>query len=187
MAALTGLRLDPYFTGTKLTWLAEHDPATWQGRGRRVAGLRHGGFLPDRPDDRRARGTSPTPPTPRARCCSTSRPGQWSAELCELLGVPQRALPEVVPSTGVVARTDPASFLGLDVPVAGIAGDQQAALFGQACFSPGDTKCTYGTGSFVLANTGPDDRPLGGRAAVHGGLDGRLRRSSPTRWRARCS
>ena len=62
----------------------------------------------------------------------------------------------MVPSTGVAARTDPASFLGLDVPLAGIAGDQQAALFGQACFSPGDTKCTYGTGSFVLANTGPD-------------------------------
>jgi glycerol kinase len=62
----------------------------------------------------------------------------------------------VVPSTGVVAHTDPGAFLGLDLPVAGIAGDQQAALFGQACFSLGDTKCTYGTGSFVLANTGPD-------------------------------
>jgi glycerol kinase len=65
-----------------------------------------------------------------------------------------RALPEVVPSTGLVGRTDPAEFLGLDLPIAGIAGDQQAALFGQACFAPGDAKCTYGTGSFVLANTG---------------------------------
>jgi glycerol kinase len=82
------------------------------------------------------------------------RAGRWSAELCELLRVPLRALPEVVPSTGVVARTDPAAFLGLALPVAGIAGDQQAALFGQACFAPGDAKCTYGTGSFVLANTG---------------------------------
>ena len=60
-----------------------------------------------------------------------------------------------MPSTGIVARTYPGAFLGLDLPVAGIAGDQQAALFGQACFDPGDTKCTYGTGSFVLANTGP--------------------------------
>jgi glycerol kinase len=68
--------------------------------------------------------------------------------------VPARALPEVVPSTGVVGRTNPAEFLGLDLPIAGIAGDQQAALFGQACFAPGDTKCTYGTGSFVLTNTG---------------------------------
>ena len=57
VAGLTGLRLDPYFTGTKLTWLAEHEPRTWAGPGRRVTGLRHGGFLPDRPDHRRARGT----------------------------------------------------------------------------------------------------------------------------------
>ncbi len=68
--------------------------------------------------------------------------------------MPPHALPEVVPSTGVVAETDPAAFLGLSVPVAGIAGDQQAALFGQACYAPGAAKCTYGTGSFVLANTG---------------------------------
>ena len=60
----------------------------------------------------------------------------------------------MVPSTGVVAHTDPDAFGGLGLPVAGIAGDQQAALFGQACFSPGATKCTYGTGSFVLCNTG---------------------------------
>jgi glycerol kinase len=60
----------------------------------------------------------------------------------------------VVPSTGVIGQTDPDAFLGLSLPIAGIAGDQQAALFGQACFEPGATKCTYGTGSFVLANTG---------------------------------
>ena len=60
----------------------------------------------------------------------------------------------MVPSYGEVGRTDPRAFLGLDLPVAGIAGDQQAALFGQACFAAGDTKCTYGTGSFVLVNTG---------------------------------
>jgi glycerol kinase len=65
-------------------------------------------------------------------------------------------MPEVVPSFGEVGRTDPTAFLGLDVPVAGIAGDQQAALFGQACYRVGESKCTYGTGSFVLVNTGPD-------------------------------
>ncbi|MGI8532894.1 MAG: FGGY family carbohydrate kinase, partial [Geodermatophilaceae bacterium] len=80
--------------------------------------------------------------------------GGWSAELCALLGVPQSALPEVVPSSGELGRSDPASFLGLDLPIAGIAGDQQAALFGQACYQQGASKCTYGTGSFVLANTG---------------------------------
>jgi glycerol kinase len=62
----------------------------------------------------------------------------------------------VVPSYGKVGRTDPGAFLGLDLPVAGIAGDQQAALFGQACFGTGDSKCTYGTGSFVLVNTGAE-------------------------------
>ncbi len=68
--------------------------------------------------------------------------------------MPPHALPEVVPSTGVVGHTDPDVFGGLSLPVAGIAGDQQAALFGQACFDVGAAKCTYGTGSFVLVNTG---------------------------------
>jgi glycerol kinase len=80
--------------------------------------------------------------------------GAWSDELCGLFDVPASALPEVVPSSGVVGTTDPDSFLGLSLPIAGIAGDQQAALFGQACYSPGMSKCTYGTGSFVLTNTG---------------------------------
>jgi glycerol kinase len=66
------------------------------------------------------------------------------------------ALPTVVPSYGDLAHTDPSCFLGLDLPITGIAGDQQAALFGQCAFSPGDAKCTYGTGSFVLVNTGAD-------------------------------
>jgi glycerol kinase len=80
--------------------------------------------------------------------------GAWSDELCALFDVPRAALPEVVPSSGVVGTTDPDAFLGLALPIAGIAGDQQAALFGQACYTPGDSKCTYGTGSFVLTNTG---------------------------------
>src|SRR5260370_12613372 len=99
--------------------------------------------------------------------------GRWSAELCELLRVPAAALPEVVPSTGVAGRTDPAAFLGLDLPIAGIAGDQQAALFGQACFAPGDAKCTYGTGSFVLAHTrGTVARPGNGPLSTLASMDG---------------
>jgi glycerol kinase len=155
VAALTGLRLDPYFTGTKLTWLAEHEPATWQGLadGTLATGTVDAYLI--------ARMTGGARHVTDASNASRTllfdiQAGQWSAELCELLRVPQRALPEVVPSTGVAARTDPGAFLGLALPVAGLAGDQQAALFGQACFTPGDTKCTYGTGSFVLANTGPD-------------------------------
>jgi glycerol kinase len=155
ITALTGLRLDPYFTGTKLTWLAEHEPGTWQGLadGSLAAGTVDCYLI--------ARMTAGARQVTDASNASRTllfdiEKGQWSGELCELLRVPERALPEVVPSTGVVAETDPGAFLGLRLPVAGIAGDQQAALFGQACFAPGDTKCTYGTGSFVLANTGPD-------------------------------
>ena len=80
--------------------------------------------------------------------------GDWSDELCELFGVPRDALPELVPNWGELAVTDPTVFLGLSLPISGMAGDQQAALFGQTCFDEGDSKCTYGTGSFVLTNTG---------------------------------
>ena len=150
---LTGLRLDPYFTATKLTWLAENEPATW-------AGLASGALAAGTVDSYLiARLTAGRRHITDASNASRTllfdiAAGQWSAELCDLLRVPPRCLPQVVPSTGVCGRTDPAAFLGLDVPIAGIAGDQQAALFGQACFQPGDAKCTYGTGSFVLANTG---------------------------------
>jgi glycerol kinase len=153
VSELTGLRLDPYFTGTKLTWLAEHEPDTARGLadGSLAAGTVDSYLI--------ARLTAGRRHVTDASNASRTllfdiAAGRWSPELCELLRVPAGALPEVVPSTGVVGRTDPSAFLGLDLPVAGIAGDQQAALFGQACFSPGDTKCTYGTGSFVLTNTG---------------------------------
>jgi glycerol kinase len=150
---LTGLRLDPYFTATKITWLADEEPAVW-------AGLADGSLAVGTVDSYLiARLTGGRRHVTDASNASRTLlfdigAGRWSAELCELLRVPQRALPEVVPSTGVIGRTDPAAFGGLDLPIAGIAGDQQAALFGQACFAPGDSKCTYGTGSFVLANTG---------------------------------
>ncbi len=100
--------------------------------------------------------------------------GQWSAQMCELFGVPSHALPEVVPSTGVAGHTDPDAFLGLSLPVAGIAGDQQAALFGQACYSPGSGKCTYGTGSFVLSNTGGSVVRSSSKPAVDSRVDGQL-------------
>jgi len=155
IAALTGLRLDPYFTGTKLTWLAEHEPGTWHGLadGSLAAGTVDAYLIARLTGG--ARQLTDASNASRTLLFDIAK-GQWSAELCELLRVPERALPEVVPSTGVAAHTDPGAFLGLALPVAGIAGDQQAALFGQACFAPGDAKCTYGTGSFVLANTGPE-------------------------------
>jgi glycerol kinase len=150
---LTGLRLDPYFTATKVTWLAEHDRATWQGiaDGSLAVGTVDSYLIARLTGGRRH--VTDASNASRTLLFDIAA-GRWSAELCELLRVPLRGLPEVVASTGVAGRTDPAAFLGLNLPIAGIAGDQQAALFGQACFAPGDAKCTYGTGSFVLANTG---------------------------------
>src|SRR5437016_4726415 len=83
--------------------------------------------------------------------------GQWSADLCGLLDVPMSILPEVRDSSGDFGQSD-ASILGRSIPIRGIAGDQQAATVGQACFSPGMMKATYGTGCFALLNTG--DRPV---------------------------
>ena len=153
VSELTGLRLDPYFTGTKLTWLSEEDPDTWAGvREGRVAVGTVDSYLIARMTGGRLHVTDAS--NASRTLLFDIAAGSWSDELSELLGVPLSALPEVVPSYGVIGRTDPSSFVGLDLPIAGIAGDQQAALFGQACYDVGDTKCTYGTGSFVLTNTG---------------------------------
>jgi glycerol kinase len=150
---LTGLRLDPYFTGTKLTWLRENDPASWAGvvSGETAIGTVDS-YVLARLTGGAVHATEPSNASRTLLYDITRR--EWSAELADLLGVPLAALPEVRPTSGDFGRTDPASFLGLDLPVTGMAGDQQAALFGQACFAPGESKCTYGTGSFVLVNTG---------------------------------
>ena len=152
---LTGLRFDPYFTATKLCWLAENDERAWAGvaDGAVVVGTVDS-YLVARLTGGRAHVTDASNAS-RTLLLDIAT-GEWSDELCELFGVPASALPRVVPSYGEVGRTDPGAFLGLELPVAGIAGDQQAALFGQACYEPGDIKCTYGTGSFVLVNTGAE-------------------------------
>ncbi len=155
VAELTGLRLDPYFSGTKLVWLAENEPNTW-------ALVQDGRYAIGTVDSylvaRMTRGTWHV--TDVSNACRTLlfdlAEGDWSDELCDLFGVPRDALPEVVPSWGEIATTDPKSFLGLELPISGILGDQQSALFGQTCFEVGDTKCTYGTGSFILTNTGTE-------------------------------
>jgi glycerol kinase len=152
---LTGLRLDPYFTGTKLTWLARNDAATWQRvESGEVAIGTVDSYLIARLTAGRLHATDPSNASRTLLFDITT--GYWSDELADLLHVPTTALPEVRPSSGEFGRTDPDAFLGLDLPIAGIAGDQQAALFGQVCFGPGTSKCTYGTGSFVLVNTGSE-------------------------------
>ena len=155
VAELTGLRLDPYFSGTKLAWLAEHEPHTWAlvESGRYAVGTVDSYLVA-----RMSRGTWHV--TDVSNACRTLlfdlAAGDWSEELCRLFGVPRDALPELVPNWGDIATTDPRSFLDLELPVAGLAGDQQSALFGQTCFDEGDAKCTYGTGSFILTNTGSE-------------------------------
>ncbi|MEI6620586.1 MAG: glycerol kinase GlpK [Actinomycetes bacterium] len=153
ISKLTGLRLDPYFSGTKLSWLARQEPEVWAGveSGATAIGTIDSYLI--------ARMTGGATHVTDASNASRTllfdiRKGCWSEELCELFGVPISALPEVVPSWGQVGTTKPEEFCGLQIPIAGIAGDQQAALFGQACFTVGSSKCTYGTGSFVLVNTG---------------------------------
>ncbi|MCY7373664.1 MAG: glycerol kinase GlpK [Spirochaetaceae bacterium] len=152
---LTGLRFDPYFTATKLAWLAQHDGKSWEGvtSGSTVVGTVDSYLLARLSGG--ALHVTDASNASRTLLFDLER-AQWSDELCELFGVPRASLPEVVPSYGEVGRTSPDAFLGLDLPIAGIAGDQQAALFGQACYRSGESKCTYGTGSFVLVNTGSD-------------------------------
>jgi glycerol kinase len=155
VSELTGLRLDPYFTATKLAWLARHDKDAWREvEAGRVAVGTVDSYLIARLTAGRMHVTDASNASRTLLYDITT--GRWSAELCDLFGVPMAALPDVVASYGHIARTDPDVFLGLDLPIAGIAGDQQAALFGQACHAPGDVKCTYGTGSFVLINTGAE-------------------------------
>jgi glycerol kinase len=150
---LTGLRLDPYFSGTKLMWLAENEPHTWAlvESGRYAIGTVDSYLIA-----RMTRGTWHA--TDVSNACRTLlfdlEAGDWSDELCSLFGVPRDALPELVPNWGEIGTTDARSFLDLSLPIAGLAGDQQSALFGQTCFEEGDSKCTYGTGSFILTNTG---------------------------------
>ena len=158
VAELTGLRLDPYVSGTKLVWIAEHEPNTWAlvEDGRYAVGTVDSYLIA-----RMTRGTwhvTDVSNASRTLLFDLER-GEWSEELCGLFGVPTDALPEVVPSWGdgsTMGTTDPRVFLGLELPIAGIAGDQQSALFGQTCFDVGDSKCTYGTGSFILTNTGTE-------------------------------
>ncbi len=152
----SGLVLDPYFSGTKLEWLLRDGP---DGAGVPAdADLRFGTidtWLIWRLTGGVDGGVHLTDPSNASRTMLYDIGArQWSSELCDLLHVPVHCLPVVRPSSGRFGVTRPECAAGLRVPVSGVAGDQQAALFGQACFEPGMTKNTYGTGSFVLTNVG---------------------------------
>ncbi len=149
--ARTGLVIDPYFSATKLEWLLREGGITADGK--LAFGTVDSWVLWN------LTGEHATEPSNASRTMLYDMDAaDWSDELLDLFGVPRSCLPTVRPSSGRFGITDPARAAGLAVPVAGIAGDQQAALFGQACFAPGMTKNTYGTGSFVLVNLG-ESRP----------------------------
>ena len=151
--AATGLLLDPYFSATKMRWLIDHSPAVKSAAatGRLALGtveswlvykLTGGALLTD------ASNASRTSLLPLAQ-------SSWDEGLCDLFGVPRGALPEVIDNAGNFGRTLP-ELLGGAIPITGLAGDQQSATIGQGCLSPGETKATYGTGAFVLANMGSE-------------------------------
>jgi glycerol kinase len=150
----TGLTIDPYFSATKVEWLLrEVDGLAEKARdGRAVFGTIDAWVIFNLTGELATDATNAS----RTLLCDI-RKSCWDGELCELFGVPERALPPIRPSIGEVGRTRDDALPGFDgVPVSGIAGDQQAALYGQACLDPGQGKNTYGTGSFVLLNTGDD-------------------------------
>jgi len=150
----TGLVLDPYFSGTKVAWLLEHVPGA---RARAAAGELAFGTIDSwliwRLSGGRAHVTDVTNAS-RTLFFDLAR-GTWDDDLLALLDVPRAVLPEVKPSSGVLAHAS-AEVLGARVPIAGVAGDQQAALFGQACHAPGIAKNTYGTGCFMLLHCGAE-------------------------------
>lgn len=158
----TGLLLDPYFTATKLEWLLADQPEL---RARAERGELCAGTVDTWLVARMSGGAelvTDAGNASRTLLYDLSR-GDFDEELCAAFSIPTAVLPEVRASAGRVAVTDPDAFLGLRLPVSGIAGDQQAALFGQACLTTGMSKNTYGTGSFVLVNIGTDPPP-----PVHG-------------------
>ena len=170
----TGLVIDPYFSGTKIRWILENIPGArelaengellfgtvetwliWKLSGGKV-------HVTDYSNASRT-------------MLFNINTLQWDEEILHLLNIPASMLPKAVPSSGIYGHTA-AQFFGAPIPIAGAAGDQQAALFGQACFDPGDSKCTYGTGAFLLMNTG--ETPIFSRnglvTTIGWGLDGKV-------------
>jgi glycerol kinase len=149
---VTGLVIDPYFTATKLAWVISHVPGAKDATVGTVDSWLVARLSAGRDHVTDASNAS------RTLLFDIGR-GVWSEEMADLFGVPLANLPEVRDSSGAISKSDPEAFLGIDAPITGIAGDQQAALFGQACTAVGMAKNTYGTGSFVLVQTGPDRVP----------------------------
>ena len=152
----TGLVIDPYFSGTKIRWILENVPGAREQaqRGELLFGTVETWLIWKLTGGR-------VHVTDYSNASRTMLYNinylEWDREILRLMDIPASMLPEVKPSSCIYGETDPALF-GAPIPIAGAAGDQQAALFGQTCFTPGEAKVTYGTGAFLLMNTG--DKPI---------------------------
>lgn len=151
----TGLILDPYFSGTKLRWLLEQDAALKQRAAKgAVACGTIDSFLIARLTGGKVHATDVS--NASRTLLLDLKSGQWDEELCRYFGVPRGVLPDVRPSAGDFGVTHGLDFLPDGIPIRGVAGDQQAALFGQCAFRRGEAKCTYGTGAFFLQHLGTE-------------------------------
>ncbi len=158
---VTGLVIDPYFSASKVAWLLrENAELRRDAEAGRLSFGTIDSFLVERLTGGSAAGSPHVIEVTNASrtLLMELRSRTWSEPMLQLWGVPRALLPRIVPSAGVVGVTRGVPGLPDGIPIAGIAGDQHAALFGQGCFAPGEAKCTYGTGAFVLVSTG--DRPV---------------------------
>ena len=156
--AATGLVTDPYFSASKLEWLLQHRVGASPGSIDEIAAGTIDSWLIWKLTNGAVHATDPTNAS-RTMLYDINKMN-WSAPLCALFGVSESLLPEVRPSSGAFGIAA-ANHFGFEIPILGVAGDQQAALFGQGCWTPGTSKNTYGTGAFLLLNTGAT-RPAGG-------------------------
>ena len=151
--AKTGLVLDPYFSGSKMRWLIENVPAVKKAQADSDLGFGNiDTFLMWKLSSHKIYATDVS--NASRTMLMNLKTGQWDAELLKLFKVNIENLPEIKASSGLFGKTEQQTFVGANTPITGVAGDQQAALFGQTCFSEGESKCTFGTGSFILMNTG---------------------------------
>ena len=170
----TGLVIDPYFSGTKIRWILENIPGA---RAQAEAGELLFGTVETWLIWKLTGGNVHV--TDYSNASRTMlfniHTLSWDEELLQLIGIPASMLPTPVPSSQIYGHTAP-EFFGAPIPISGAAGDQQAALFGQACFAPGDSKCTYGTGAFLLMNTGstPISSQNGLVTTIAWGLNGKV-------------
>lgn len=170
----TGLIINPYFSATKIKWIMDHVPeAKNLAEKKRLAFGTIDSWLVWKLTNGKAHITDYT--NASRTLIYNIYDLSWDQELLDILDIPNHILPSVVSSSGPLATTD-ISVLGAAIPISGIAGDQQAALFGQTCFDPGDAKNTYGTGCFLLMNTGenPTLSDKGLLTTIAWGIDGKI-------------